>query len=162
MKRLKSVGLQRVFLGLESFDEKQLQRYNKKISARQNIKAVITLYNLKIDVVASVILADAYTTLMDLLKQFVVLYQLRRKYFGSRRCQISINKKLEIYPGSPVYQEYKSKGILFQDDYLKGYKFHLKPLTALRLFMLMLEENIVRFLTRPLEVFKDVHYHLAI
>ena len=96
MLRLKSVGLKRVFLGLESFDQEQLQRYNKGITVRQNLRALRILFRLKIDVIASVILADAHTTVYDLLKQFAVLFRLTRRYFNSRHCRLSINKKLEI------------------------------------------------------------------
>ena len=141
MSRLQSVGLKRVFLGLESFDPKQLQRYNKGISVRQNFKALRLLYTMKIDVIASVILADAHTTLFDLLKQFSVLFRLTRRYFNSKNCQISINKKLEVYRGSRVYQEYKQQGLLTRDDYLLGYDFKLKFLTDLRLRILAVEEK---------------------
>jgi len=144
MQRLKSVGLRRVFLGLESFDQRQLQRYNKGISVRQNLRALRILYQLKIDVIASVILADAYTTIYDLLRQFAVLFRLTRRYFNSRHCQISINKKLEIYRGSNVYKIYKEAGLLSRDDYLHGYDFKLKPLTALRLQLLKGEETMAR------------------
>ncbi|MEJ2543346.1 MAG: radical SAM protein [Calditrichaceae bacterium] len=149
MVRLKSVGLERVFLGLESFDEKQLKRFNKNISVRQNLKAVIRLYQLKIDVIASVIFADAYTTLWDLLNQFVVIFELKRKYFNSKHCQISINKKMEIYRGSSIYYEYKSKGILIEDHYLNGIKYRLKPWTYLRLRILTLEELLASIIYNP-------------
>jgi anaerobic magnesium-protoporphyrin IX monomethyl ester cyclase len=147
--RLKEVGLQRVFLGLESFDKRQLQRFNKRISGRQNIKAVITLYRLKIDVLASVILADAYTGLWDLLQQFMLLFQLRRKYFNSRKCQISINKKMDVYRGTAVYAQYKQAGILTRDDYLQGYDYRLKLLTRWRLGLYDLEERLNRLILRP-------------
>jgi anaerobic magnesium-protoporphyrin IX monomethyl ester cyclase len=148
MRRLQSVGLQRVFLGLESFDPKQLERYQKGISVRQNLKALKILKDEKIDVIASVILADAYTTLYDLLKQFAVLFQLTRRYFNSKDCQISVNKKLEVYRGSKVYREYKEKGFLTKDNYLEGYDFKLKPLTDLRLKMLALEEKTGRVIVK--------------
>jgi radical SAM superfamily enzyme YgiQ (UPF0313 family) len=154
MTRLQSVGLQRVFLGLESFDPKQLGRYQKGISVRQNLRALRILKDQKIDVIASVILADAYTTLFDLLKQFAVLFQLTRRYFTSKNCQISVNKKLEVYRGSKVYKEYKEKGLLTKDNYLHGYDFKLKPLTDWRLKLLSIEErvgaiilNTIRFLS---------------
>jgi anaerobic magnesium-protoporphyrin IX monomethyl ester cyclase len=149
MLDLKKVGLKRVFLGLESFDPKQLERYKKKISWRQNIKAVITLYKLEINVIASVILADAYTTFMDLLTQFMIIFKMRRRYFYSKHCQISINHKLEIYPGSKVYHEYKNKGLLYRDGYLEGYDFRLKPLTSLRLKLFELEENLHNIIVNP-------------
>ena len=156
MQRLKDVGLKRVFLGLESFDEKQLKRMNKRISVRQNLKAVITLYKLKIDVIASVILADAFTTLWDLLLQFTILYIIRQRYFNSINSKISVNKKLEVYRGSSVYQEYKSKGLLTKDDYFTGCDYKLKFWTNLRLKMLTAEEEFVRFLSKPREVIAEI------
>ena len=149
MSRLKSVGLQRVFLGLESFDENQLKRFNKNISVRQNLKAVIRLYQLKIDVIASVILADAHTTLWDLLNQFVALFELKRKYFNSKNCQISVNKKMDIYRGSSIYYEYKNKGILTEDHYINGIKYRLKIWTSIRLQILALEELISSMIYNP-------------
>ncbi len=156
MQRLKEVGLKRVFLGLESFDEKQLKRFNKKISVRQNIRALVTLHKLKIDVIASVILADAYTTFWDLLKQFAVLYIIRNRYFNSDFSKLSVNKKLEVYRGSAVYQEYKHKGLLIRDDYFTGCDYKLKFWTNFRLNMLTIEEELIRFLLRPGDVLAEI------
>jgi radical SAM superfamily enzyme YgiQ (UPF0313 family) len=155
MQRLKSVGLQRVFLGLESFDEKQLQRFKKRISVRQNLKAVIILYRLKIDVIASVILADAYTTLSDVVKQFIVLFELRRRYFHSRQCQISVNEKIEVFPGSSIYVDYKRQGILKKDHYLQGYDYRLRFGTSFRLKLFNLEARLSRIILRPLVTLRD-------
>ena len=162
MRRLKEVGLKRIFLGLESFDEKQLKRFNKNITVRQNIKALAVLYKLKIDVIASVILADAYTTLWDLLKQFAALYIIRARYFNSDFSKISVNKKLDIYRGSAVYHEYKSKGILTQDHYFTGCDYKLKFWTNLRLNMLTLEEEMIRFLLRPADVYAEIRHRLRL
>jgi hypothetical protein len=156
MTRLQAVGLQRVFLGLESFDPRQLERYQKGISVRQNLRALRILKNRKIDVIASVILADAYTTLFDLLKQFAVLFQLTRRYFNSKNCLISVNKKLEVYRGSKVYEEYKAKGLLTKDHYLQGYDFKLKPLTDWRLKLLTMEEHIGCFISRSIRYLSSI------
>ena len=156
MRRLKSVGLQRVFLGLESFDEKQLQRFKKRISVRQNLKAVITLYRLKIDVIASVILADAFTTLREVVKQFMILFELRRRYFNSNQCQISVNEKIEVYPGSFIYQEYKKSGLLIRDHYLQGYDYRLRFFTAIRLKLFQFEARLSRIILRPVATLRDV------
>ncbi|MBN2365994.1 MAG: hypothetical protein JXL67_07485, partial [Calditrichaeota bacterium] len=141
---------QRVFIGLESFDQKQLQRFRKGISVRQNLKAVITLYRLKIDVLASLILADAYTTFLDIIHQFIVLYELRRRYFNSPQCRISLNRRIEIYRGSPLYREYKQAGLLTRDHYLHGYDYRMKFLTRLRLKLFDLEAALSRLLFQPL------------
>jgi len=150
MRRLKSAGLQRVFLGLESFNQKQLDRLQKGVSIRQNLKALITLYRLEIDVIASVILSDAFTSLREVIDQFFILVQLRRRYFNSRRCQISINQKIEIYRGSLIYQQYKQQGLLSRDHYLDGYDYHLKLGTYLRLKLFDLEASLSRFIRKPL------------
>lgn len=151
LARLKSVGLRRVFLGLESFDEKQLQRFGKRVSVRQNLKALIALYHLKMDVIASVILADAFTTLSDLIKQFIFLFELRRRYFNSQNCQISVNKKIELYRGSAIYKDYKEKGLLTQDHYLKGYKYKLNFWTHVRLNLFSLETFLSRVVLNPIQ-----------
>ena len=155
MKVLQEVGLRKVFLGLESFDEKQLQRFKKRISVRQNLKALITLYQLKIDVVASVILADAFTTIWDMIKQFIFLFELRRRYFNSPQCQISVNQKIEIYRGSAIYQEYKKFGILTSDHYLQGYNYKLKFWTRFRLKLFDLEAKIGRIILHPGETIRQ-------
>ena len=155
MRRLQSAGLKRVFLGLESFDDKHLQHYRKNISAHQNLKALITLYQLKIDVVASVILANAYTTLWDLVKQFIMLFELKRRYFNSPNCRISINKKIEIYRGGAIYREYRQKGLLTKDNYLTGYDYKLKFWTGFRLGLFGFEEKISRLLLKPAAVISN-------
>ncbi len=156
MKVLKSAGLQRVFLGLESFDERQLKRFRKRISVRQNLKAVITLYQLRIDVVASVIMADADTSLWDMVKQFILLFELRRRYFNSDNCQISINQKIDLYPGTAIYRDYRERGLLTRDDYLEGYAYRLKPGTRIRLKLFDLETHISRLIFRPWETLKTM------
>jgi radical SAM superfamily enzyme YgiQ (UPF0313 family) len=155
MQKLKSVGLQVVFLGLESFDERQLKRFRKRISVRQNLKALITLYQLKIDVVASVILADAYTTIGDIVKQFLILFELKRRYFNSPSCQISINQCIEVYPGSAVYSEYQQQGLLTADDYMGKYKYRLKFWTRFRLKLFTLESRFFKLVFQPVEVIKN-------
>jgi hypothetical protein len=131
-----------VFLGIESFNQAQLERFRKNISVRRNIKAVITLFKLRINVITSVILADAYTTLGELIAHFYVLYRLRKRYFAGSDCRISVNKQVDVYRGSDIYREYKANGLLTTDHYLVGYHYRLKWGTRLRLRLLSLEEKI--------------------
>ena len=159
MKELQSVGLKRIFIGLESFDQQQLERFQKRVSVRQNLKALMTLYQLKIDVVASVILADAYTTIGDMVKQFMFLFELKRRYFNSPNCEISVNPKIEIYRGSSIYREYKRQGLLTTDHYLQGYDYKLKFWTSIRLLLFSLETKLGRIIMRPGDLLKK--YGLA-
>ena len=141
---LKRSGLQRVFLGIESFDQNQLDRFGKGTTVRQNLKALITLKRLKIDCIVSVILADAYTRLRDLIKQYFVLFMVQKKYFTSKNCKISINERLELYRGSLSYRQYKQAGLLTSDHWYDGYDFRLKKMTAGRLKLARLENKIYR------------------
>jgi radical SAM superfamily enzyme YgiQ (UPF0313 family) len=140
--QLKKSGLQRVFLGIESFDQKQLNRLGKGTTVRQNLKALILLKRLRIDCIASLILADAFTRLRDLIKQYFLLFLVQKKYFSSKNCRISINEQLELYRGSLLYRQYKLDGLLTCDHWLHGYKYKLKRLTAGRLKLARLEEYI--------------------
>ena len=133
MRRLKSVGLQRVFLGIESFDAGQLKRYNKGISVFKNIKAIITLRKLEINVIVSVILADAYTTISDLFRQMYTLVRLRQKFASGKQFQISFNNRLEIFPGSKLFQEYADAGLITRNNYLTTYLYKINSLIASRL-----------------------------
>ncbi len=142
MQTLKSAGLKKIFLGIESFDPKQLVRFNKRITQRQNLKALILLYRMKIDVTVSIILADAYTGFGDLIKQFVFLFELKNRYFNSPLCKISVNKKLEVYRGSAVYHEYKAKGLIKKDHYLGEITYRMKFWTAFRIMLYNIEEAV--------------------
>jgi histone acetyltransferase (RNA polymerase elongator complex component) len=146
LKTLKYAGLQRVFLGIESFDQAHLDRFNKQTTVRQNLKAIIMLKKLKIDTIVSVILTDAQTGLFDLVKQFVFLYWIRKRFFNSDDSKISVNEKLEINRGSPLYDQYKSKKLLTRDDWLDGYDYRLKLLTALRLKLIGAEKHTVKLI----------------
>jgi radical SAM superfamily enzyme YgiQ (UPF0313 family) len=157
MQRLKEAGLSRVFLGLESFVDNQLLQYRKGITVRQNLRALITLYQLKIDVIASIILANAHTTLREMLQQFIALFELRKRYFNSPNCRISINNRLEVYRGSAIYQEYKSKGLLTRDNYLTGYEYRLKFGPRIRLGLFRAEEQISRGLLHLADVVSHIY-----
>jgi len=63
IRRQMAAGLDRVFLGLESFSPSQLKRYGKSISAHANYQAVKVLHELGVNVVAGYIPIDP---LMDL------------------------------------------------------------------------------------------------
>lgn len=147
LKALKDAGLQRMFLGVESFDQAHLQRFNKGTTVRQNLKAIILLKKLKIDCIISVILADAFTRLSDLIKQYVLLFWISRRFFNSRDSKISINEKLEIYRGSALYHQYKKQDLLTDDNWFTGYRYRLKMLTALRLKLAHFEKMMVEWLS---------------
>ncbi len=142
MQKLKNVGLKGVFLGIESFDQPHLDRYNKGTTVYQNIKAIVILSHLQIEFIISIILADAFTRIQDLIGQFYILYKIQRRYFFNQNCKVSINQKLEIYRGSILYEQYKAMGLLHKDDWYEGFDYQLKFFTELRLQLIKLEGSI--------------------
>ena len=152
--------MQRIFLGIESFDQDLLNRFRKGTTVRQNLKAIILLKQLKIDCIISVILADAYTGLRTLIKQFFILFLIKQRYINSRNCKISINEKLEIYRGSLLYQHYKNAGLLTRDHWLNGYEYQLKILTSLRLKLARVERQLYHQVSGWLKMFiKAIRVH---
>lgn len=158
LNQLKKSGVRRIFLGIESFDQDQLDRFGKGTTVRQNVRALILLKQMKIDCIVSVILADAFTGLFTLIKQFFILFRLQQRYFYSRNCKISINEKLELYRGSCIYQHYKNAGLLTCDHWFHGYKYRVKLLTALRLKLVRLEKQIYNHFFIPLKNLSKIRF----
>jgi len=133
-----------------------LDRYNKDTTVHQNLKAIITLYQLRIEFIISIILADAFTTLRDMISQFYMLWKIQRRYFFNQNCKLSINQKLEIYRGSTLYEQYKALGLLYKDDWYEGYDYKFKFFTQLRLDLINLENRISKLKHRILKYTKKV------
>ena len=67
-----------------------------------------------------------------------------------------MNNKLEVYRGSAVYLEYKSKGLLTRDHYMEDYAYKLNFWTNFRLKLFELEGRAGRLILRPGKVFRNL------
>lgn len=69
----KEVGLKRVFVGIESFVERQLKYYRKKASVNDNIKALRILKEIGLEVSLGFVPYDPYVTIDEIIKNFTVV-----------------------------------------------------------------------------------------
>lgn len=111
LRALKEVGLIRVFLGVESGVQRQLDTYNKRITVEQIRSAVDLVRRLGIDMHAGLILLDPYVTFDELVKnvQFVREMGLQD---GTTKLPVVYTSKLQLYGGVPLIEKLRNEGLL--------------------------------------------------
>ena len=110
LKDFASLGLKAILIGYETFKDEELEHYNKKITAKSNLKASRILKDLKIDVWASFMAHPDWDK--DDFKNF-------RKYIKKVKPQITTINPLTPFPGLPLYEEYKERLMFKAEDYEK-------------------------------------------
>lgn len=109
---LKEAGLVRVFLGIESGVQSQLDRFGKMSTVKQNLQAIDILSDLGLDVSIGFIMFDPYTTLAEVKENIEFL------------------KRLGVYRGPHIFQdlviscgsEMERIGSLVPGEYIHDYK----------------------------------------
>lgn len=110
LKDFASLGLKAILIGYETFKDEELEHYNKKITAKSNLKASRILKDLKIDVWASFMAHPDWDK--NDFKQF-------RKYIKKVNPQITTINPLTPFPGLPLYEEFKERLMFKAEDYEK-------------------------------------------
>lgn len=110
-RRLRQVGLRRVFLGVESGVQAALDRMGKGITVADNLRALRVLEELGLEAIPGFILFDHGTTLAELEENLAFLARtgILSRAFNSR---MDILNRLEVYPGTPVEEELRARGLL--------------------------------------------------
>lgn len=113
LKALKSVGLESVFVGVESFVDRQLELYNKQVTASENIEAVKILNDLKITYTLGLIFFDPYLTLEELDINLKTIQELKTQDINhDLNSPISTGTQLSPIPDTKLYDILNEKGIL--------------------------------------------------
>ncbi|BAH76083.1 B12-binding domain-containing radical SAM protein [Solidesulfovibrio magneticus] len=99
LKVLKSAGLAGVFLGIESFSQAVLDRYNKKETVEEHIRAIAILNDLGITINPGFIFFDPWTSASEMRQTISVMKEID---FPSLQ---SINSKLTCYRGTAIEQQ---------------------------------------------------------
>jgi radical SAM superfamily enzyme YgiQ (UPF0313 family) len=107
-KDLKSAGLQFITIGLESFQDKDLNNYNKQTSISTNNRAIEILKELGIHILAHFIIRPEYT-----LKDFKLLYS----YVIENNLFRPAFPVLTPLPGTELYKETKDTFMITNFDY---------------------------------------------
>lgn len=122
LPELVNIGISSVFLGIESFNQRQLDLYNKKITVKHNIEAIKVLQSLDIKLEMGLMIFEPFAELREIEESLAILKELKiikfldyNQYFFSSGC------KLFAIKGTPIY-EYIEKKDMAQDNEL-GYQF---------------------------------------
>lgn len=113
-------GLRKVFIGVESASQTQLDRYNKQLAASDNSNAVQLLKDYGIpEVTVGFIMFDPDTTLEDIEINLEFLRAIGQYHSGN------LFSRLIIYKGAPIFEELEASGILIFDDWISvpDYRF---------------------------------------
>lgn len=126
-RRLRKIGLNGVFLGIESFNQRTLDTFNKHVKVQDNIDAIMKLHQLRITVWMGFIMFDMYTSLDEIRENVRVLNKINYfRYFNYDRPLSSekLSSPLTLYNGTPILQELKEQHpeLLIKTKY--GYKYH--------------------------------------
>jgi radical SAM superfamily enzyme YgiQ (UPF0313 family) len=95
-RRLREVGVRNILLGIESGDQKMLDRFDKRITVEQIIKAIETLQQLDIDITVSFINFTPWTTLEQLKDNI--------RFFASLKVNVlqGFLNRFQVYGGTPL------------------------------------------------------------
>lgn len=122
MKHCAEAGLVRVFLGLESGSQSQLNRYGKQITVKENYRAIEILKELGIDVIAGYIAIDYLMTITELHETLDFLEKTGMGYKISNPLSV-----LRVQAGSAYVKLLKHEGLLGKKtEDLVFYKAHFK------------------------------------
>jgi radical SAM superfamily enzyme YgiQ (UPF0313 family) len=80
--KLKEGGLKSVDLGIESFSETQLKRYNKMVTVEKNLKAIEILKKLNISYNCYLIFIDPYVTLEEMKENLLMVDKIGLEHFS--------------------------------------------------------------------------------
>ena len=116
---LRSVGLNQVFVGIESFCKRQLDFYGKRTSVEDNIQAIHILNKLNVKVNMGFIPMDPFVKAEEIRKSFEVLKKCNIK--NDAYNIFSIHMHVISVQGTPLRMLLDKKGMSKNNE--KGYRF---------------------------------------
>jgi len=124
LRLLKDVGMNRVFIGIESAVQRQLDTYRKRITVEQNRQAVELIRRLGLRFHAGFIILDPYTTMDEVLENMQFLRGLNLPEYQMKLPGVLRTPKLGLYGGVPLIEQIRADGLLRENGF--DYKFAFK------------------------------------
>jgi len=121
--KLKSVGLKRVFIGVESGHENGLKRFNKKITVEKSLEAIKLLQNLDLEYTVALILADPWTNYGEFETNLKFMRKIKDSFDRSKLI-LSVSPRIVVHKYTDIYEKLKEEGRLL-GDWFKGYTYEI-------------------------------------
>ncbi|KUO49828.1 MAG: radical SAM protein [Desulfitibacter sp. BRH_c19] len=110
VRRFKSLGLKAVLVGYESFNDEEMQSYQKKSTIEDNFEASKFMKSIGLDVWASFMFHPDWTG---------ADFKAFRRYIQLLSPELSSLSPLTPFPNLPLYKEYKDRVLVKKEDYEK-------------------------------------------
>ncbi len=149
---LKKMGLQKVFIGVESAHQRGLDTFQKGTTVEMNNKALRILDKLGINYDVGFILIDPYTTYEELYENLKYLSDLRKQMKG-KRSFLSVTTSLQVYGGTPIYRKLINESRL-EGNYIDGFDYQVKN-DYVKLFQFTMDSIVER---RLLPIYHSLQY----
>ncbi len=159
--KLKALGLEKVFVGIESGHQRGLDTFDKETTVAMNDQALATLRALGLKYDMGFILIDAYTTYDEL--QENLLYLIKHKnLINNDGSYLSVTPSLVAYGGTPIYDRLVKERRLL-GDFVNGFYYQIAD-KEVRRFLFVMEKifnNILlRVYRRLLYAWHDLRRHI--
>ena len=119
---LKQIGMDSVFIGIESFVQRQLDFYRKNTTVQQNIEAINILKDNNIKFTIGFLPLDPYVTLEELEQNYSLLKQIEySKVSLYTNLPVSCIPALSVLPGSDFHKIIMTEGLSMNNE--RGYRF---------------------------------------
>jgi len=154
-QRLKALGLEKIFVGVESGHQRGLDTFDKETTVEINNQALATLRELGLMYDIGFILIDPYTT-YDELRQNLA-YLLQQKAQITPGSYLSVTTSLIAYGGTPIYDRLVKERRLL-GDHLNGFYYQIED-KHVRRFQFVMEKIfdglLFKIFSRSLFVWRD-------
>lgn len=159
--RLKTLGLEKVFVGIESGHQRGLDTFDKETTVEMNDQALATLRELGLKYDMGFILIDPYTTYEELQQNLLYLLE-HKKLIKERGSYLSVTPSLVAYGGTPIYDRLVSERRLL-GDYFNGFYYQIADKDVRRFLFIMekvLSNCLLRIFHWLLFAWKDLRCHI--
>ena len=135
---LRKVGLEHIFIGIESFNQRQLDYFNKRTTTEENVLAVQILRDLSIPIQMGFMLLDHYSTVKEVHSNLITLRNadvIEAFHYGQK---LFSNYIMIAIPGTKVYKDLMDKQLIrntpmcydFADENTSVFYNHMKEWNA--------------------------------
>jgi anaerobic magnesium-protoporphyrin IX monomethyl ester cyclase len=135
IKKLKEVGLTRVFMGIESFVQRQLDYYNKKTTVEQNLRALEIAHELDIKISIGFLIFEPFVTIKEIRENIKILKSTKFCDWAEEDFNpVSLRVPVILFPGTKIREQMVNLGLYVAGEEC-GYVFQDEDVVLLRKVM---------------------------
>lgn len=120
---LKDVGLSRVFMGIESGVQRQLDLFNKRVTVEQNMQAIELVRQAGLELRTGFIMIDPYVTMSEVLQNMQFISDVKLTDYQAKRSGLQCTTRLGLYGGTPLTEKLRADGLLREKGFDLRYTF---------------------------------------